>query len=226
MMEITPGATCPEAGTEKPVEPREQARTSLVTMLHTYQEGGTFLPGDATQERQMVNAFVGFVQTTPDCLERTSPVGHFTGSAMVVDVNMRRVLLTHHAKLGLWIQLGGHADGAYPLHEVAMQEAHEESGLAGLFLLDLPARPGSPAETPLPFDLDVHTIPAHGDVASHLHYDVRFLVCAPVPGPLIISHESRDLQWLDLDQARRLTTETSMHRQFDKVDWLRASLHA
>lgn len=205
---------------------RERARKALVAMLQAYRKGGPYPAAEADREARMVEAFVAFVQATPDCLERASPVGHFTGSAMVVDAELHRVLLTHHAMLDMWIQLGGHADGAYPLHEVALQEAHEESGLPRLHLLDLPARPGSPAGTPLPFDLDIHVVPAHGGVAAHLHYDLRFLVCAPVPGPLIVTRESRDLRWLDLDEARHLTDEASMHRQFDKVDWLRTSLRS
>ena len=44
----------------------------------------------------------------------------------------QRVLLTHHRKLDRWLQLGGHADGDRDLARVALKEAEEESGLAGL----------------------------------------------------------------------------------------------
>ncbi len=37
--------------------------------------------------------------------------GHFTASAFVVSVDGERTLLLHHAKLGRWLQPGGHADG-------------------------------------------------------------------------------------------------------------------
>src|SRR5690606_6931630 len=37
--------------------------------------------------------------------------GHFTASCWLVDRAGERTLLTHHRKLGLWLQPGGHADG-------------------------------------------------------------------------------------------------------------------
>jgi 8-oxo-dGTP pyrophosphatase MutT (NUDIX family) len=55
--------------------------------------------------------------------------GHFTGSAWLVSGDGLRVLLTHHRKLGRWLQLGGHADGDRDLARVALREAEEESGL-------------------------------------------------------------------------------------------------
>ena len=62
-------------------------------------------------------------QGHPDCYERTSPTGHFTGSAWLVSGDGQRVLLTHHRKLDRWLQLGGHADGSGDLAEVALREA-------------------------------------------------------------------------------------------------------
>ena len=55
------------------------------------------------------------------------------------------VLMTHHKKLNIWVQLGGHADGESDIAQVAMREAHEESGLDDLRLV-----------TPEIFDIDIH----------------------------------------------------------------------
>ena len=145
-----------------------------------------------------------FVEDTPDCFLREHAPGHLTGSALVVD-DAERVLLTFHRKLEKWLQLGGHADGETDLAKVAMTEAHEESGLQALQLIDA-----------VPFDLDVHLIPARGEVAAHFHYDVRFLVRAANPHAIVCSEESRELRWFTLEEAYRLTTEPSMHRQFDR----------
>jgi len=112
--------------------------------------------------------------------------GHFTGSAWLVDRSGSRVLLTHHRKLGRWLQLGGHADGEADLAAVALQEAREESGLRGLTL-----EPGV-------FDLDRHWIPARGDVTAHWHYDVRFVVRAGDDEAFVVSEESLDLAWRDI----------------------------
>lgn len=118
---------------------------------------------------------------TPFTRERLA--GHFTGSAWLVDRAGTRVLLTHHRKLGRWLQLGGHADGDPDLARVALKEAEEESGLAGLSL-----EPGL-------FDLDRHWIPARGDVPAHWHYDVRYVVRAAGDEAFVVSEESLDLAW-------------------------------
>ena len=76
--------------------------------------------------------FSGFLATDGALFERSHPPGHFTGSAWLVSADGARVLLTHHRKLGRWLQLGGHADGDADLAQVALREAEEESGLVDL----------------------------------------------------------------------------------------------
>lgn len=112
--------------------------------------------------------------------------GHFTGSSWLVSGDGRRVLLTHHRKLGRWLQLGGHADGDEDLARVAVREAEEESGLSGLRV------------EPAIFDLDRHWIPERKDVPSHWHYDVRFVVHAGEGEAFVVSEESLDLAWRDI----------------------------
>ena len=51
-----------------------------------------------------------------DPFRRERLAGHFTASCWLVDAGGTRVLLTHHRKLGLWLQLGGHADGERDLY--------------------------------------------------------------------------------------------------------------
>ena len=63
------------------------------------------------QESATVARFDAFVDSHPDCFHRSCRVGHVTGSAWLVDMAGDRVLLGHHAKLGRWLQPGGHSDG-------------------------------------------------------------------------------------------------------------------
>ena len=118
------------------------------------------------QEAATVALFHTLLDDAENPFQRERLAGHFTASCWLVSADGARVLLTHHRKLGLWLQLGGHADGQRELSAAALREAEEESGLAGLTI------------TPEIFDLDRHRIPAHKSVPEHWHYDVRFVVRA------------------------------------------------
>jgi 8-oxo-dGTP pyrophosphatase MutT (NUDIX family) len=133
--------------------------------------------------------------------------GHFTGSAWLVSADGERVLLTHHRKLGRWLQLGGHADGDTDLSRVALREAEEESGLSGL---SVEARP---------FDLDRHRIPARGHEPEHWHYDVRYVVRAGANEAFEVSEESHALAWRSIREiAEDSSSDESLRRMAGK--WL------
>ncbi|MEP6634629.1 MAG: NUDIX hydrolase [Luteimonas sp.] len=120
-------------------------------------------------------------EVDPYLRERTA--GHFTASAWLVDADGTRVLLTHHRKLGMWLQLGGHADGDRDLARAALREAEEESGLAELSV-----------DSEI-FDIDRHRIPEHNGVPTHWHYDVRYIVRAGNDEAFVVSDESHALAW-------------------------------
>jgi 8-oxo-dGTP pyrophosphatase MutT (NUDIX family) len=151
-----------------------------------------------------------FLDSHAAVFERSHRVGHFTGSAWLVSADGRRVLLTHHRKLGAWLQLGGHADGDADLARVALREAGEESGLAGLRV-----------EAGI-FDLDRHRIPARADEPAHWHYDVRYVVRSGADERFAVSAESRALAWRAVeDVAADATLDDSLRRMARK--WLAQS---
>ncbi|MGE3619600.1 MAG: NUDIX hydrolase [Acidimicrobiia bacterium] len=157
-------------------------------------------PGDAAHEarRARILAFCG---ARPDALLRSCAAGHLTGSALVVDPATRRIALLLHAKLGRWLQPGGHADGDGHLARVAWCEATEETGIAGL-------RVATPA-----IDLDVHLISAPGGPdPDHLHLDVRYLVVAPPGAVLAPNHESTDHRWARPDELAGLGCDPGLRR--------------
>jgi 8-oxo-dGTP pyrophosphatase MutT (NUDIX family) len=148
-------------------------------------------------ERLAVDHVTQFVRANPDCCERSCREGHITGAAWIVSADGSQFLLTHHKKLGKWLQLGGHADGDADVPAVALREAREESGMEKFEWLDT----GGPASL---LDVDVHLIPARGDEPPHLHHDLRYLLRAGPDQPLAISHESSDLRWFPSASAEEL----------------------
>lgn len=140
----------------------------------------------AAQERTR-REVLSFTEQHPDCLHRTCGPGHLTGSALVLDPATGRVLLIHHAKLGRWLQPGGHADGEGNLGLVALTEATEETGLEGLRLV-------TPA-----IDIDVHVIGARPGEPAHDHLDLRFLVLSGPDTRAVPNAETLGARWVDPD---------------------------
>ena len=171
-------------------------------------------------ELETIGRFYDFLEKHEDCFERTNLFGHITGSAMVIDPNHGSVVLTLHKKLGKWLQLGGHSDGNPLTWQVARNEVEEESGLKDFCLLNpLDIHGTSAPENTLPFDFDIHVIPAKKDVPEHLHFDVRYLFVAK-DLDLQISDESDDLKWFPFSEVSQVTDEVSTLRQLKKIQWL------
>jgi len=139
--------------------------------------------GGSAAAPEVLALFREFDAGHADCCERTCVPGHFTGSAWLVSADGERALLLHHRKLDIWVQPGGHADGEGDLASVALREAEEETGLAGLRL-----------EGGV-FDLDRHAIPARGSDPEHFHYDVRFVVRAGADETFVVNEEAHALAW-------------------------------
>lgn len=142
---------------------------------------------------------LAFCAEHADALDRSCEEGHLTGSACVIEQGTGRLAFLLHAKVGRWLQPGGHADGEANLTQVALDEASEETGLVGLVV----ARPA--------VDIDVHVFDAPGE-PQHFHFDVRHLVLAPEGSTLAANHESHDLAWFEPDDLADLELDPGTHR--------------
>ncbi|AHI01273.1 NUDIX hydrolase [Kutzneria viridogrisea] len=143
-------------------------------------------PGSSGQDA-LRNAFLGFLAAREDGCQRSCEPGHVTASALVLDATREQVLLTLHPRVGRWLQLGGHCEPEdSTLVEAALREATEESGIRGLRI------------EPTPLHVDVHPITCSLGKPTR-HFDVRFLVRAPVGAKPVRSAESVDLQWWPVD---------------------------
>ncbi len=166
---------------------------------------------DRAEEEPVRERMLALLEQTPGCFFRTSFPAHFTGSALVVNADGTRALLHHHRKLDRWLQFGGHCDADEDVLRVACCEAEEESGIAGLVIAS--ARP---------FDLDIHTIPAVGAEPVHEHYDVRYVLIAPLGSVPAASAESHDLRWFSTDEMGQLPLDPGLRRLVRKWRALQA----
>lgn len=162
------------------------------------------------RESEDLSEIVRFVAAERDPFDRGNRHAHLTGSAFVISEDGRRVLLLHHRKLGRWLQPGGHADpGEDSGERVALREAREETGIAGLALHP---------RAPRPLDVDVHDIPARGEEPAHQHLDLRYLVVAPAHAALAPSvREARVTRWFTWDELPSLDLDPGLVRGLQKA---------
>jgi 8-oxo-dGTP pyrophosphatase MutT (NUDIX family) len=173
-------------------------RTQLLQLLHNYQPT---CPREQVYQEQVI----AFVSHHPECFQRSLDIGHITASSWLINKAGTHALLTHHAKLDKWMQLGGHCDGESDVMAVAVKEAQEESGIQAVE----PVMPGI-------FDIDIHLIPANSRERAHYHYDVRFLLRVASDEQIVQSIESKALAWISKDKNLLPTHERSVTRMFDK----------
>ena len=162
------------------------------------------------KEKDMTEETINFINENYDCFERSLKIGHVTGSAWIVDEKLENTLLTHHAKLDKWFQLGGHSDGDWNTFNVAFREALEESGLKTIYTF-----------TDDILDVDVHTIPGKGEEPEHKHYDIRFIFVANKNEDFITTEESKELAWVELDKVSELNPDPALLRMIVKTKNLR-----
>jgi 8-oxo-dGTP pyrophosphatase MutT (NUDIX family) len=136
--------------------------------------------------------------------------GHVTASAFVLDPTRERLLLILHSKFGRWLQPGGHVEASdSSIIEAARREVLEETGLdvradANVRLLDV----------------DVHEIPARGDMPPHEHFDVRFAFETAETNAQAGS-DAKQVRWVSIAQllqgAPGLPTDESVMRAVRKL---------
>ena len=162
------------------------------------------------EERADCERMARFIRSHRNCYGKSNALGHITGSAFVLDP-AGRVLLTFHAKLQRWLQLGGHSDETETSPtQTALREAQEESGLGDLVF--------HPVFGSRPIDIDIHTIPARRHEPAHEHLDFRFVFLTETPEAIVLSAESTGLQWWPIDPLPDLGFDDALKRALRKVN--------
>lgn len=166
-------------------------------------------PADPEEARHL-RRILGFVAHHTNPFDRGIAEGHLTGSALVVSASGERTLLLFHRKLARWLQPGGHADAKEDTGEsVALREAGEETGIAGLALHP---------RAPRPLDVDIHVIPALGAEPAHEHLDLRYLVIAPHDARVTPAvAETSALGWFGWEELAGLELDPGLRRALGKA---------
>ena len=159
----------------------------------------------SNEEKICKGIMLDFIRSNENCFERWLEVGHITASAWLLNKGESHALLMHHAKLDLWVQLGGHCDGDPDPLAVALKEASEESGISAIV----------PIQQTL-FDIDIHPIPENIQQKAHYHYDVRFLLKVESDEKIEKNSESKALRWIGKDPKELPTDALSITRMFYK----------
>lgn len=159
------------------------------------------------QEKDSKEKILHFVYNDENFADRGNTKGHITGAAWIVSKDRKKVLLTHHLKLNMWLQIGGHVEGDEYILETALREAQEESGLTTLKCLSGKI-----------FDVDVHLFPKRGEVEAHYHYDIRFLFEADESEELRRQKsESKAMKWIPLGEVSDYAKEGTILRMTNKT---------
>ncbi|HEX6160523.1 MAG TPA: NUDIX domain-containing protein, partial [Thermoanaerobaculia bacterium] len=90
---------------------------------------GTYEPADELEGSHRVKMVNLLTSAAADPFSRAHfAPGHFTASVYIID-DGGRLLLHHHRRLNLWLQMGGHVEPEEHPHTAALREGAEESGL-------------------------------------------------------------------------------------------------
>lgn len=172
-----------------------QSKSDLINLLA--QHGSSF-PEELYFRQQIED----FLLRNDEFWQRTTLAGHITGSAWVLHPASGSILLIHHKKLDRWLQPGGHVDELdETIWATALRELVEETGLEDVTM------PSNQL-----FDVDVHEIPARGEVPAHFHYDLRFLFQANSEVLDADFSEVKNIRWVPVLELVGENVEQSIRR--------------
>lgn len=175
-------------------------REKLISSVENY------IPFNEQEEKDRTTLLT-LLKEKEDLFRRENAVCHMSASAWTVNRDLSRVLMAYHNIYRSFSWLGGHADGDTDLLSVALREVCEESGIQNVHPLH-----------PDIFSLEILTVDGHEKrgrfVASHLHLNVTYLVCADETETLHIKpDENSAVRWFTPAEALDACTEEWMRER-------------
>ena len=156
------------------------------------------------QEERDKAVMLDFMTNTPDCLNRSNQVAHFTTSIWTVNKERTKSLMVYHNIYNSWSWIGGHADGIENLCEVALKELKEETGIKYPHLVSDKV-------------LSLETLTCGGYMArgiwvpGHLHFNLTYLAEADESEELIPREdENSAVHWWTFEDALKVSNESWM----------------
>jgi 8-oxo-dGTP pyrophosphatase MutT (NUDIX family) len=126
--------------------------------------------------------------------------GHFTASGFVLSPDRGSLLLILHAKLGRWLQPGGHIEsGDVSVEAAARREIEEETGVTAITRLGIKVS-----------RIDSHQIPPSGSEPQHIHIDlaIGFIAETDRLGPI---DEVMDARWVPISELSGYEVDEAIH---------------
>ena len=171
--------------------------------MKLYEQIKTYTPANE-QEQHDKEQMLAFMLANENCLTRENTVAHFTTSIWTVNKEHTKVLMVYHNIYDSWAWVGGHADGIEDLHEVALRELQEETGVKNARLISDEI-----------FSLETLTVDGHmkkgNYVSSHLHFNVTYLAEADETETLVVKEdENQAVKWFTFEEALKASSEPWM----------------
>jgi len=141
-------------------------------------------------EENQIAILIDQLQKETSITSRQTTFGHVTASGLVI--KDAEVALIYHNKLQKYIQPGGHVEGDGSLHDAALREVVEETGM------NVVLHPWHIKHEFIPINIDVHKIPYNErkQEIEHYHYDFTYIF-TPINSELSLQlEEVSDLKWV------------------------------
>lgn len=135
---------------------------------------------------------------------------HYTATGLVLNQAGDKILLVFHKKLQIWLPAGGHVETGELMHEAALREVFEETGIRAQLVnpsADLKLSATDEIQIPAPLYVLHEFIPAYKDKNEHMHYDFIYLMQSAHEECELNHAECEAVAWFSKEQL--LTCKTS-----------------
>lgn len=169
-------------------------------------------PARLPQEIGDKQCILEYARAFPDSiLTRENKIAHLTSSGLVLSPALDKVLMVHHNIYQTWAWTGGHADGDGDLLAVALREAEEETGVAGIRPL-----------TEEMLSLDILPVCGHmkrgAYVSAHLHLSVAYVLIADGDAvPRARPEENSAVKWIPVGEIDTYSNEPDLIAVYRKL---------